>query len=249
MGTYGSAAEKSPTVDTCEGKSPTVDTCEEKSPTVDTSEEKSPTVDTSEEKSPTVDTCDEIRPVTLGIGHDSLQRLTSVLVVMATRVSRRIIPCRFHTYIKYKDKAYGTVPCTCYIWVGPAFLLSVWSLHSTLHMLLLGGVCTLPCSYFGVGSVLYPAFVISGWGLPVLYSAVLLFLCVCGGGGVCTLPCICYFWVGTACTLPCSSFLFFCVWGGGGGGFCTLPCSWCFWVGSVLYPIHDTAVWDQYCTL
>ena len=151
--------------------------------------------------------------MTLGIGHDSLQRLTCVLVVMVTRVFRRIIPCRFHTYIKYKDKACGTVPCTCYVWVGPATLLSVWSLHSTLHMLLLGGVCTLPCSYFGVGSVPYPAFV---------YFWV-------GTAG--TLPCSSFFWVGfvlypvvllSGWGLYSTLLLEFL------GGVCTLPCSWCF---------------------
>ena len=39
-------------------------------------------------KRPTVDTCEEIRSVTLGIGHDFLQRLTCVLVVMATLVRK-----------------------------------------------------------------------------------------------------------------------------------------------------------------
>ena len=90
--------------------------------------------------------------------------------------------------------------------------------NGTLYLLRLGGPCI---SSFCVESALYPAYVTSGWGL---YSTLQLFR-----GGVCILPCMCYFWVGTACTLPCSSFLCVCV---GGGGVCTLPCICYFWVGT-----------------
>ena len=58
-----------------------------------------------------------------------------------------------------------TLPCICLFLGGD-------SRYSTLQFFFLGGVCTLPCSSsFWVGSVLYPAVGVSGWGL---YSTIYL---------------------------------------------------------------------------